>query len=84
MCVSTASLGGIFSLFLGCSFMSGVEVLYYFTLRLFVRLRLEHVEQSTQTRRQPEVSTVGQLFPHRNAGRVAPVPAYTTATRHFL
>jgi hypothetical protein len=71
-------------LFLGCSFMSGVEVLYYFTLRLFVRLRLEHVEQPTQTRRQPEVATVGQLFPHRNVGRVAPMPVDTMARRHFI
>jgi hypothetical protein len=84
MCVFIASLGGIFNLFLGCSFMSGIEVLYYFTLRLFLRLRLDHVEQSTQAKRQPEVAIVGRLFPYRNIGRVGPMPVYTTATRRFL
>jgi hypothetical protein len=33
----------------------GVEMLYYFTLRL----RQEHVEQSTHIRRNPEMATVG-------------------------
>ena len=64
--MSTASLGGIFSLFLGCSFISGVEVLYYFTLRLLMRLRQEHVEQSAQMKRQPGVATVGRPHAQRN------------------
>jgi hypothetical protein len=83
MRVFTASLGGIFSLFLGCSFMSGVEVLYYFTLRLFMRLRKEHVEQSMQIKRHPEVITVGQTHPQRNVARVVPMPDYAAATRCF-
>ncbi|KAJ9580041.1 hypothetical protein L9F63_004334, partial [Diploptera punctata] len=47
-----SSLGGIFSLFLGCSLISGVEVLYYFTLRLFVRLKLGLLEKSAITHLQ--------------------------------
>ena len=39
VCVLAASLGGIFSLFLGCSFMSGVELLYFFTVRLWLLVR---------------------------------------------
>jgi hypothetical protein len=61
----------------------GVEVLYYFTLRLFMRLRQEHVEQLTQIRRHPEVATVGQSHPHRNVARVVPMPDYAAATRRF-
>ncbi|XP_049772934.1 sodium channel protein Nach-like [Schistocerca cancellata] len=34
-----SSLGGIFSLFLGCSFMTVIELLYFFTLRLFLHMR---------------------------------------------
>ncbi|XP_034239531.1 sodium channel protein Nach-like [Thrips palmi] len=34
-----SSFGGIFSLFLGCSFMSAVEVLYFFTVRLWLLVR---------------------------------------------
>ncbi|XP_034238920.1 sodium channel protein Nach-like [Thrips palmi] len=34
-----SSFGGIFSLFLGCSFMSAVEVLYFFTVRLWLLMR---------------------------------------------
>ncbi|KAJ1522559.1 hypothetical protein ONE63_001745 [Megalurothrips usitatus] len=34
-----SSLGGIFSLFLGCSFMSAVEVIYFFTVRLWLLVR---------------------------------------------
>jgi hypothetical protein len=82
--VFAASLGGIFSLFLGCSFMSGVEVLYFFTLRLFVHLRRGQLEQSTQTRRHPRVATVSRSFPHRNVTRVTPMPDNATATRRFL
>jgi len=82
-CLSTASLGGIFSLFLGCSFISGIEVLYYFTLRLFMRLRQEHVEQSAQIRRHSGVATVDR--PHRqgNVARVVPMPDNAAATGRF-
>jgi len=84
VCLSTASLGGIFSLFLGCSFISGVEVLYYFTLRLFLRLRQEHVEQSAQIRRHPGLATVGRPHPQRNVvSWVVPMPGYAAATRRF-
>ncbi|GLH05949.1 Sodium channel protein Nach [Gryllus bimaculatus] len=33
------SLGGVFSLFLGCSFMSLIEMVYFFTLHLALRYR---------------------------------------------
>ncbi|XP_021937906.1 sodium channel protein Nach-like [Zootermopsis nevadensis] len=78
-----SSLGGIFSLFLGCSFMSGVEVLYFFTLRLFVRLRRGQMEQPTLKRRHPGAVNMSQHFPHRNAARVIPMSDVTT-TRRFL
>jgi hypothetical protein len=64
--------------------MSGVEVLYFFTLRLFVRLRRGQVEQSTQTRRHPGVATLGQPLAHRNAARVVPMTDTGGATRRFL
>ena len=84
LCLSIASLGGIFSLFLGCSIISAVEVLYYFTLRLFMRLRQEHVEQSAQIRRHPGVATVGRPHFQRNVvSRVVPMPDYAAATRRF-
>ena len=35
-----ASFGGVYSLFLGCSFVTIVEILYYSTLRLIVSLKL--------------------------------------------
>lgn len=35
----TASFGGIFSLFLGCSFISGAEILYYLFIRFAIYLK---------------------------------------------
>jgi hypothetical protein len=36
----SASFGGVYSLFLGCSFITLVEIAYYFTFRLIVNLKL--------------------------------------------
>jgi len=69
-----ASFGGIFSLFLGCSFISGIEVLYYFTLRLFVHLHHGQVSQS-----KPEQHPSNAAQSHRRIVRVVP-----DATHHFL
>ncbi|XP_052132621.1 sodium channel protein Nach-like isoform X2 [Frankliniella occidentalis] len=42
-----SSCGGIFSLFLGCSFMSAVEVVYFFTVRLWLLVRGEGANPPT-------------------------------------
>ncbi|KAK4885563.1 hypothetical protein RN001_001834 [Aquatica leii] len=34
-----SSFGGIFSLFLGCSFISGLEIIYYVFVRFFINLK---------------------------------------------
>jgi amiloride-sensitive sodium channel len=39
------SFGGTVSLFLGCSILSGVELLYYFTLRLVCALWTKYKDE---------------------------------------
>jgi amiloride-sensitive sodium channel len=39
------SFGGTVSLFLGCSILSGVELLYYFTLRIVCTLWTKYKEE---------------------------------------
>jgi hypothetical protein len=48
------SFGGTVSLFLGCSILSGVELLYYFTLRIICTLWTKHQEER-ESHGPPEV-----------------------------
>ncbi|XP_017780491.1 PREDICTED: sodium channel protein Nach-like, partial [Nicrophorus vespilloides] len=50
-----SSLGGTFSLFLGCSFTSAFEILYYLSIRFLINLKvfkkIENTGRQTKTRR---------------------------------
>lgn len=41
------TIGGILGLFLGASILSGIEFIYYFTLRLWNNYRMGHNSQSS-------------------------------------
>ncbi|GFG30440.1 hypothetical protein Cfor_03682, partial [Coptotermes formosanus] len=66
-----ASLGGLLSLFIGFSFIGGAELLYFFTFRLYYKLRSRATVQlllsPPPTRRVQNMSTYDSLLSHLSA-----------------
>jgi hypothetical protein len=67
-----ASLGGLLSLFIGFSFIGGAELLYFFTFRLYYKLRSRATVQLFSspplTRRFQNISTYDSyhIYQHSN------------------
>jgi hypothetical protein len=59
----TVSFGGTASLFLGCSILSGVELLYYFTLRLICTRWTKHKEERKINRRSDVQQRLNERTP---------------------
>lgn len=60
-----ASFGGIFSLFLGCSFISGAEILYYLFIRFAIYLKdVNRIKpKKTERLQRSEVLLKSKNFP---------------------
>ena len=48
------TIGGILGLFLGASILSGIEIVYYFTLRLWNNYTMEKSQERRQQRQQQQ------------------------------
>ena len=48
------TIGGILGLFLGASILSGIEIIYYFTLRLWNNYAMEKSQKQRQQRQQQQ------------------------------
>lgn len=55
ICSFSASFGGIFSLFLGLSFITVIEVLYYFAIRPTINWRKFQSNQETKLKRRKKI-----------------------------
>ncbi|XP_044264370.1 sodium channel protein Nach-like [Tribolium madens] len=60
-----SSFGGVYSLFLGCSFISVVEIIYYFTFRLLVNMKLiGRIDKTDARARREDARPVEKLWTH--------------------
>lgn len=50
----TASLGGLLGLFVGFSFMSAFELIYFFLIRVMFDVWTKHRENNSRQNNQPE------------------------------
>uniref|UniRef100_A0A6P7H609 Sodium channel protein Nach-like n=1 Tax=Diabrotica virgifera virgifera TaxID=50390 RepID=A0A6P7H609_DIAVI len=59
-----SSFGGVYSLFLGCSLITVIEVFYYFTVRLTVNMKIfEKATIPSEITKKTKIPSLSQYIP---------------------